>query len=47
MTVFSLAVATMNFLFGMCDCTADNDVDTGDFSLVPGTLRVSGHGMLL
>ena len=32
----SLAVATTTFLFGMCDCTADSNVSTGDFSLALG-----------
>ena len=43
MTVISLAVETTKFLFGMCDRTVDSDVDTGDFSLVPGILHLYGH----
>ena len=43
MTDTSVAVATTKFLFGMCDCTVDSDVGTGDFSLVPGILHVCGH----
>ena len=30
--VTSVAVATAEFVFGMCNCTIDNDVGTGDFS---------------
>ena len=33
--VFTVYVTT-KFLFGMCDCTVDSDVGTGDFSLVLG-----------
>ena len=40
-TVVSVAVETTKFLSGMCDCTVDSDVATGDFSLVPGILHVS------
>ena len=43
MTVVSVAVEKTKFLFGMCDCTADSDVGTGDFSLMPGILHVCGH----
>ena len=43
MTVTSVAVATTKFLFAICDCTIDNDVSTGDFSLVLGTLYVCEH----
>ena len=43
MKVTSAAVATDKFLFGMCDCTANSDVGTGDFSLVLGNLHVCGH----
>ena len=39
-TVTSAAVATMTFLFRMCDCTFDSDGDTGDFSLVLRILHV-------
>ena len=35
-TVISIAVTTTKFLFGMCDCTVNNNVGTGDFSLVLG-----------
>ena len=38
-----VAIATAKFLFGMCACTANSDVDTGDFSLVLGNLHVCGH----
>ena len=38
-----VAVATTKFLFGMCDCTVDIDVGTGDFSLVLGILHVCAH----
>ena len=37
-TVASAVVVTTKFLFGICDCTVDSDVGTGDFSLV---LRIS------
>ena len=40
MTVPSVAVAITKFLFGMCDCTVDSAVDTGDFSLVLGLFHV-------
>ena len=30
MTVISVAVATTTFIYGMCDCTVDSDVDKGD-----------------
>ena len=39
MTVTSVVVATTLFLFGMCNCTVNNDVGTGDFSLVRGILH--------
>ena len=42
-TVTNVAVATTKFLFGICDCTVDRDVDAGDFSLVLGNLQVCGH----
>ena len=41
--VIRVAVATMKFLFGICDCTVDTDIGTGDFSLVLGILYVCGH----
>ena len=41
-TVVSAAVWTAKFLFGMCDCPVDNDVDTGDFSLALRILHVCG-----
>ena len=41
--VNSAAFATTKFLFGMCNCTVDIDVGTGDFSLLLGILHVSGH----
>ena len=44
--VTSAAVATMKFLFGMCDCTFDSDGDTGDFSFVVGILHVCGHAQV-
>ena len=52
----SVAVDTTKFLFIMCDCAVDTDVNTGDFSLVRGVLpvcdaraitRVSVHGLEL
>ena len=43
MTVTSVAAATTKFLSGMCGCTVDSDVGTGDFSLVLGILHVCGH----
>ena len=42
MTVPCLAVAIKKSLFGMCACTVDSDVGTGDFSLVLGILHVCG-----
>ena len=55
MTGTSVAVATAKFLFGMCNCTVDNDVGMDNFLLVLGILwtcahaimRVSGHGLPL
>ena len=41
--VTSVAVATTQFLFRMCDCTVNSDVDMGNFSLVRGILHVCGH----
>ena len=52
----SVAVATKKFLFGMCDCTVDSDVDMGyffaramDFACMWPHARaiasVSGHGL--
>jgi len=35
----SVAVATTTFIYGMCDCMVDSDVDKGDLSL----LHVCGH----
>ena len=43
MTVTSVAVATTQFLFGMCNCMVNNDVGTGEFSLVRGILHGFGH----
>ena len=42
-TVTSVAVTTTKFLLGMCNCTINSDVDTGDFSLVLRILHVCGH----
>ena len=42
-TVVSVAVETAKFLFGISDCTVNNDVGTGDFSLVLGILHACGH----
>ena len=39
-TVTSVAVAPMKFLFGMYDCTVDSNGGTGDFRLVLGILHV-------
>ena len=56
MTVTSLAVATMKFLSGMCNCMIDSDVGKDDFLLALGVLhmltrasaitRASGHGLI-
>ena len=46
MKVTSVAVAAAKFPFGMCDCTVDSDVGTGDFSLVLGILHVCGHSRM-
>ena len=43
MIVTSVAVATTEFLVGMCDCTVDSDAQMGDFSLMLGILHVCGH----
>ena len=43
MTVVSVAVEAMKFLFGMCDGTVDSDVGTENFSPVPGILHACGH----
>ena len=39
-----VAAVTMKFLFGKCDYMVDidNDVSTGDFSLILGILHVYG-----
>ena len=42
-TVTSVAVATTLFLPSTCNCTVNNDVVTGDFSLVRGILHVCEH----
>ena len=42
-TVVSVAAATTKFLFGVCDCTVDINVGTGDFSFVLGILHVCGY----
>ena len=42
-TVNSVAVAATKFFSGMCDCTVDSDVGTGDFLLVLGLLHVCGY----
>jgi len=39
-TVTSVAVVTMKFLFGTCNCTVDSDIGTSDFSLVLGILHM-------
>ena len=39
----SFAVSITKFLFGKCDCTTDNDVVMGDFSLMLGILHVYGR----
>ena len=43
MTVSIVAVTTTKSLFGMCNCTVDSDVGTGDFSNVQRILHVCGH----
>ena len=43
MTVSTVAVATTKSLFGMCDGTVDNDVGTGDVSLVKEILHLCGY----
>ena len=42
MTITSVAVATTRFLFGMCNCTLDNDVGTNDISHVLVILHICG-----
>ena len=42
-TVTSATVATTKFLFGICKCTGDSDVDNGDFSSVLWILHACGH----
>ena len=41
LTVTSVPVAITKSLFGMCHCTFDSDIGTGDFSLVLGILHES------
>ena len=43
LTVTSVAVVTMKFLIGMCNCMADSDVGKSNLLLVMGILHVSGH----
>ena len=43
MTVTCVAVVTAKFLFGMCNCTVDSDVGTGDFLLMLGIFHMCGH----
>ena len=43
MTITGVAVATTQFLSGMCDCMVDCDVGTDDFSRVQAILQVCGH----
>ena len=43
MTVDTVRVATTKFLFGLCDCTVDSNVGTGDFSLAQGNLHMRGY----
>ena len=51
MTVTIAAVAATKSLLGMCDCTVNSNVGTGNFSLLLGSLhvygRVSEHGLVL
>ena len=42
-TITSVAVATTKFLFGMYDCTFDNNADTVHLSLVLLILHGCGH----
>jgi len=44
--VTSVAVLTTKLLFGIYDCTVDNDVDTGDFSFMPGILHICSHAQV-
>ena len=37
--VTSVAVVTMKFLFGMCNCMADSDAGKGDYLLMQGILQ--------
>ena len=43
MTVASVAVATTEFLFDMCNCITDSDIGMGNFSLMLGILHMCGH----
>ena len=43
MTVTSVAVGTTKLLLGMCNCTVDCDVGTGNFSLVVESFHMCGH----
>ena len=45
MTVHSVAVATMKFLFDICDCIVDSDVGMSDSSLVLGICMCMDTGM--
>ena len=36
-------ICDKKFLFGMCNCTVESDVGTGDFSLLLRILQVCGH----
>ena len=42
-TFTSVAVATTQFLFGMCDCIVDSNVGVGDCLLMLGILHMCGH----
>ena len=47
MTVPSVAVATMKFLLGLCNCMVDIDAGLGDFGLMLGDFCVCGHTHML
>ena len=41
--VTSVAVVTMKFLFGMCDCSVDSDIGTSNYSSVLEILHMCGY----
>ena len=42
-TVTCVAVATTKLLLGLCNCTVDRNIGTGDLKLVLGILQVCGY----